>query len=223
MKRGHEYPGAFVVLEGCDGTGKSTQYRKLLVDLASRYPDKKVTEVREPGGTEIGERIRDILLDPIHTEMTLEAEFLLYSASRGQLTRQRIIPALKRNEIVLADRFYPSTWAYQGAAGGLFQKGKFEWEDFMQLQDLATSRTRPDLTAIFDVSPEIAQTRLNPLLDRMEQKGREFFEKVRAGYHDYSRRCQEKAVIISAEPPPDVVYPELHRAVFNFLDEIGYK
>lgn len=220
IERGHPYDGVFLVLDGCDGTGKSTQFRRICDDLRNQqYP---VCEVREPGGTMVGERIREILLDPIHKEMTLAAELFLYTTSRAQLTEERIEPALKRGEIVVADRFFSSTHAYQYWAGGMKDNG-LSLDTFLKIQHIATKGISADLTAIFDVTPETAATRLNPLLDRMEQKGLEFHNRVREGYFDFARVIGNRARIISTESNVDTVYEEFSRIVFDYLKSVNYR
>lgn len=212
--------GRFIVFEGPDGSGKSTQFRRL-IELC-RAQGLTVCEVREPGGTAIGERIRDILLDPIHAEMSLRCEMLLYMASRAQLVEQTIRPALARGELVLADRFISSTLAYQGAAGGLPESEIYAVGEAAcgprptrsPEAESESSKTRtpsphascwPHLTIIFDVDERTAQSRLNPLLDRMEQKGAEFHRKVRAGYLDQARRDPAHYAVINATRDPDAV------------------
>ena len=116
--------GKFIVFEGPDGSGKTTQFRRFL--RAAEASGLTVCEVREPGGTGVGEKIREVLLDHAHKDMTLTCEMLLYMASRAQLIEQKIIPALTRGELVAADRFLPSTLAYQGTAGG---NGRLTWGD----------------------------------------------------------------------------------------------
>jgi dTMP kinase len=166
--------GKFLVFEGPDGSGKSTQFRRFL--RACEAAGLTVCEVREPGGTGVGEEIRDILLDHAHKDMTLACEMLLYMASRAQLIEQKILPALKRGELVLADRFLASTLAYQGTAGGMPIK------DIQDVARVALRGCKPDLVIVFDVDQETAAKRLSPLLDRMEAKGAEFHRKVREGY-----------------------------------------
>lgn len=167
--------GRFLVFDGPDGSGKSTQL-KLFLD-AVRRAGLDVTEVREPGGTEIGEKIRDALLDHLdREEMSLRCEMLLYMASRAQLCEQVIAPALARGELVVADRFVASTYAYQGAAGGL------PIGEIAAAAEIAMRGVVPDATLIFDVDQKTAAGRLNPLLDRMEAKGAAFHAKVRQGY-----------------------------------------
>lgn len=177
-----EYPwlpalaGRFIVFEGPDGSGKSTQFRRFLG--ACQRAGVTVCEVREPGGTGVGERIRDILLDHAHKDMSLACEMLLYMASRAQLVEQRIRPALARRELVVADRFVASTLAYQGAAGGMPMK------DITDVARVALQGCRPDLIVVFDVDEPTALRRMSPLLDRMEAKGSEFHRRVRQEYLD---------------------------------------
>ena len=169
-------PGKFLVFDGPDGSGKSTQLKMFLG--AAKSAGLKVTEVREPGGTEIGEKIRDALLEHLdREEMSLRCEMLLYMASRAQLCEQVIDPALKRGDLVVADRFVSSTYAYQGAAGGI------PFAEIDQAAKIAMQGVMPDATLIFDVDQETAASRLNPLLDRMEAKGAAFHQRVREGYH----------------------------------------
>ena len=189
--------GRFVVFDGPDGSGKSTQFRRF-ADSA-RGAGLEVVEVREPGGTPIGEKIRTILLDPANAEMTVRAEMLLYMASRAQLFAQRIEPALRAGALVLADRFVSSTLAYQGAAGGMDE------DDIVAVGRVATGNHVPDLTVVFDVSTDVALSRLSPLLDRMEGKGREFHMRVRAGYLAQARRWPDRYAVVDSSVGPDAV------------------
>jgi len=159
----------------------------------------EVIEVREPGGTSVGEQVRDVLLDPANTDMTVRCEMLLYMASRAQLVEQTITPALNRGALVLADRFVASTCAYQGTAGGL------PMSEIMDVAEVATGHRMPDLTVIFDVDEATAAKRLNPLLDRMEQKGAAFHRRVRDGYHQLAKEDPEHVLLIDATAPEDVV------------------
>ncbi|TVQ78476.1 MAG: dTMP kinase [Phycisphaeraceae bacterium] len=193
--------GRFVVFDGPDGSGKSTQFHRFAT--AVRSAGVVVEETREPGGTSIGERIRDILLDPIHEEMGLRCEMMLYMASRAQLVEQKIRPSLDRGELVLADRYVSSTLAYQGAAGGLPR------DEIMAVAKAACRDAWPDLVVIFDVDERTAAGRLNPLLDRMEQKGAEFHAKVRAGYLDQARADPDGYVVVDASADPDTVFQSM--------------
>lgn len=169
--------GKFLVFDGPDGSGKSTQLSMFMT--AVRSADIPVIEVREPGGTEVGEKIRDTLLSHLSAEtMSLRCEMLLYMASRAQLCERLIAPAIAEGKLVVADRFVSSTYAYQGSAGGI---PKSEIDEAAQI---AMQGTQPDSTLIFDVDQDTAASRLNPLLDRMEAKGAAFHAKVRQGYQD---------------------------------------
>jgi dTMP kinase len=219
-------PGKFIAFEGPDGSGKTTQYRRLIqLCKQHRVP---VCEVREPGGTPIGESIRQILL---HTkdEMTLRCEMLLYMASRAQLVQERIRPALARGEFVVADRFVSSTLAYQGTAGGL------PVEDIRAVAKVALEKTFPDLVLIFDVDEQTASARINPLmagtagtttgtstresktLDRIESRGNEFHRRVRAGYQEQARHDPARHAVIDASKGPDDVWNSLCLELSNRL------
>ncbi len=201
-----ELAGRFIVFDGPDGSGKTTQFRRL-VRLARDVAGLPVCDVREPGGTAVGERVRDILLDPVHDEMDVRAEMLLYMASRAQLVAQRIRPAMEAGEVVLADRFVSSTLAYQGAAGGL------SVEEIMAVARSACGATWPDLVVVFDVDEATAASRLNPLLDRMEQKGAEFHKRVRAGYLEQAEREPERYAVVDATRSEDAVFDALVAAL----------
>jgi len=193
--------GRFIVFDGPDGSGKTTQFRRM-VELA-QHADLPVCEVREPGGTPIGEQIRDVLLDPENREMDLRCEMLLYMASRAQLIAQQIAPAMRDSKLVLADRFISSTLAYQGTAGGL------DTDQILSVGRFALGDCWPDLVVIFDVDEQTAAGRLNPLLDRMEQKGREFHRTVRRGFLDQARDNPDQYLLIDATPDAETVWGNL--------------
>lgn len=197
--------GRFIVFDGPDGSGKSTQFRRFCA--AAEQTGITVCDVREPGGTSVGERIRAILLDPIHNEMSLRCEMMLYMASRAQLVEERIRPALARGELVVADRYVSSTLAYQGAAGGL------PYSEILAVANAACGDAIPDLIVIFDVDEATAATRLNPLLDRMEQKGAEFHAKVRQGYLKQVREHPDQYATVDASKDADSVTADLFRTV----------
>ncbi len=194
--------GRFLVFDGPDGSGKTTQFHRF-----SRHVQAAggaVCEVREPGGTHIGERIRDLLLDPSTQEdVDVRCELLLFMASRAQLVAQRVRPALGRGELVLADRFISSTLAYQGAAGG------FPLPDILAVGQIALGDTWPDLTVIFDVDERTAASRLSPLLDRMELKGAEYHRKVRRGYLDQAKADPDRHLVLDATADADTVFARL--------------
>jgi dTMP kinase len=193
--------GRFIVFEGPDGSGKTTQFRRFVG--AARQVGVPVCEVREPGGTGVGERIRAILLDHAHKDMTPRCEMMLYMASRAQLVEQRILPALSAGELVAADRFLASTLAYQGAGGGLPER------DILDVARAALLGCTPDVTLIFDVDEDTAAARLNPLLDRVEAKGREFHRKVRQGYLDLARADPVHFRLIDASRSVEEVWGSL--------------
>lgn len=190
--------GRFIVFDGPDGSGKSTQFRRI-AELARRA-GVAVCEVRDPGGTAISERIREVLLDPALPEMGVRCELMMYMASRAQLVSEKIEPALDRGEMVLADRYVSSTLAYQGTAGGISK------EEIVSVARAACGKHwPPDLTVVFDVDQATAATRLNPLLDRMEQKGEAFHKRVRAGYLEQAREMSDRYAVIDATKGQDEV------------------
>jgi dTMP kinase len=188
----------FITFEGLDFSGKTTQ-AKLLVERLQLYRatgdvrQPVVHFLREPGGTAISERIRDILLDKNHPEITERDEIFLFSASRTQLVSEVILPALQRGEIVVCDRFADSTTAYQGYGRGL------DLETVRTINSIATLGTDPDLTLLVDIPvAEIKRrkTRAGLAFDRMEGSGREFYERVWSGYHEIARREPQRVVVI---------------------------
>jgi dTMP kinase len=208
--------GQFVAFDGPDGSGKSTQINRFV----ERFRTQGVTvrEVREPGGTPIGEQVRTILLDPENEGMTLPCEMLLYMASRAQLVEQEITPALARGELVIADRFVSATLAYQGTAGGI----RVDW--IQKVAEVAVAGCWPALTIILDVDDQTAAGRLNPLLDRMELKGKAFHAKVREGFLEQASTWPERYRVIDATMSEDAVETAVLEAVeHRFLHEISAK
>jgi dTMP kinase len=164
----------FIVLDGPDGCGKSTQTKMLAQWVGEQ--GVKVETFRDPGTTEIGEKIRQILLSTEHDTMSTRTELLLYMAARAQLWAEKIKPALSADKCVIVDRWLSSTCAYQGYAGG------FGIEKVIAIATDSLERAWPDLTIILDVDLKTAATRLKSQLDRMEQKGAEYHQKVREGF-----------------------------------------
>jgi len=203
--------GAFVVFDGPDGSGKSTQHKRFGRAVAAA--GLEVCDVREPGGTHFGERIRATLLEHADEEMSVRCEMLLYMASRAQLVEQRIRPALERGACVLADRFVSSTLAYQGTAGGLPP------EEINAVARIACGGVRPDLVVIFDLDEHAAAARLSPLLDRMEAKGRAFHARVRRGYLAQAEAEPARHLVVDASAEPDAVYAELVAGLTERLPE----
>jgi dTMP kinase len=190
--------GLFITFEGTEGSGKSTQIALVAKRLRSR--GHTVRELREPGGTPIGEEIRHTLKhSKDNAAMTPEAELLLMNASRAQLVREVIRPALARGEIVLCDRFYDSTFAYQGYGRQL------DLKMVRAVVEIATGGTCPDLTLLLLVSQEVSEQRqkarqssLPSLLDRMEQAGRDFFARVAEGYRKLAAEEPGRVRVIDA-------------------------
>ena len=168
--------GKFVTFEGCEGSGKSTQIRLLSEKLTSLGIDFILT--REPGGSDIAEQIRAIILDGKNTAMCDECEALLYAASRVQHLKQTVEPALAAGKLVICDRFVDSSLAYQGYARGLGE------EYIEEINSIALKNYAPDLTVFLNISPEDAFVRKHGADegDRMEQQGIEFHKKVYKGY-----------------------------------------
>ena len=168
--------GRFIVLDGPDGAGKSTQVR--LLEGVMSQQGVKVLAVRDPGGTAIGEKIRRILLDERNGAMSVRCEALLYMASRAQLYHEQIATALQEQQCVICDRWVSSTYAYQAVAGGVGS------ETVLQLAETGLERCWPDLTVIIDLASSIGLGRLSGAPDRMEQKKPEFHERVREAFRE---------------------------------------
>lgn len=192
-----------VSFEGIDGTGKSTQIAKVKEWLLQEGWEVLVS--REPGGTELGEAIRSILLDPRWKNMTARAEFFLYSASRSQHVEEVIRPHLEKPKgVVVLDRFADSSTAYQGGGREL------GIETIEQINPFATYGLFPALTFVLDVSYEVSvQRRAGQEADRLEKNAHDFFERTRAAYHELCKRHPERMVLINAEKSPDEVFAEI--------------
>lgn len=201
--------GRFLVFEGPDGSGKTTQFNRFVA--RAKDAGLAVCDVREPGGTAIGERIRAILLDNACDEMSVRCEMLLYMASRAQLVAERLLPAQARGELVVADRFVHSTVAYQGAAGGISR------EDIRKVADVVLAEVHPDLVLIFDVDEATAASRITGARDRMESKDIAFRARVREGYLEQARLDPERCVVVSGADEPDAVERETLDAVRSRL------
>jgi dTMP kinase len=197
----------FIVIDGPDGCGKTTQ-TKLLVDWLKRE-GVAVETFREPGGTAIGEKIRQILLNPEHIAMNTETEVMLYMAARVQLWQEKITPALKQNKCVILDRWLSSTCAYQGFAGG------FGIERVIKIAEESLERPWPDLTIILDIDLETASKRLKQGLDRMERKGDSYHKKVREGFLKLAEG-RKNFVIINATDDIETV----HKQVTTIVEKV---
>ena len=201
-----KFAGKFIVLDGPDGCGKSTQ-TELLADWLGRQ-GVGVERFRDPGTTAIGEKIRQILLDPEHDRMDTRTELLLYMAARAQLWAEKIKPAFDAGKCVLLDRWLSSTCAYQGYAG------EFGIDKVIAIATDSLERAWPDLTIIVDVDLETAFSRLGKKLDRMEQKGKDYHQKVREGFLKLADG-RENFVVVDACGEVEAV----HRAVVKVMAE----
>ncbi|WP_296271306.1 dTMP kinase [Pseudomonas sp. UBA6323] len=184
--------GLFITLEGPEGAGKSTNREYLAERLRERGIDVLLT--REPGGTPLAERIRELLLEPSDEPMAADTELLLVFAARAQHLQQVIRPALARGSVVLCDRFTDATYAYQGGGRGL------SIERIAQLEQFVQAELRPDLTLIFDLPVEIglARAAARGRLDRFEQEGRGFFEAVRQAYLQRVAQAPQRYRVLDA-------------------------
>jgi len=209
--------GKFVVFDGPDGCGKSTQLQMLVARLEEQ--GAKVRRLREPGGTAIGDQIRKLLLSPEHDDMDVHCEMLLYMASRAQLVHEQIQPALSSRECVLSDRFASSTLAYQGGGGGM------DLQQILEVAESAVNNHWPHLTLVFDLEIDQAMARLNPLLsdtaglfqDRIEQRNRDYFQRVRQNYLWQVKQWPERYRIIDASKTVPAVEKQVLKTLTDFF------
>jgi dTMP kinase len=196
--------GPFISLDGLDGTGKSTQCQ-LLADWLRRR-GFTVTECVDPGGTAIGDVLRDLLLHH-RQEMSLPCEALLFMASRAQLTAEIIQPALDAGQAVVSDRYLLANVVYQGHAGGL------EPELLWQVGHLATGGLEPDLTVVLDLPVQVAQGRRTGAPDRMESRALAYHEKVRGGFRAEAERRPERIRVVDASQSVEAVHYAIREVV----------
>jgi dTMP kinase len=196
----------FITFEGVDGAGKSTHLAWFADALRQRGYDVVVT--REPGGTPLGEQLREILLNQT---MSIGTEALLMFAARLEHIEQVIKPALRAGKCVISDRFSDASFAYQGGGRGM------DWEKLRQLEQWVHPDLQPDLTLFFDVPVEVARRRLsnNISLDRFEQEQDDFFERVRAGYHKRILQNPQRYVVIDAAQTLDEVQHKLEEIILT--------
>jgi len=203
----------FVTFEGPEGSGKSSQISRLVVFLEKQ--GYSVYATREPGGTFIGDQIRDCLHDVANTDMVAATEFLLYSASRAQLMREMISPALESGKVVLCDRYSDSSIAYQGYGRGL------DLDDLATITRFATCELTPDLTFLLDIDVERGLSRRiagKAEMNRLDLEEIAFHQRVRDGYHQLSRLEPERWCIVDAARAVDVVQAELQEIILARLE-----
>jgi dTMP kinase len=213
--------GRFITFEGSEGCGKSTQVRLLAERLAAL--GRRVRTLREPGGTPIGEEIRHTLKHSHNNAaMTAEAELLLMNASRAQIVREVIRPALAAGEIILCDRFYDSTTAYQGYGRQL------DLENVKAVIEFAVGETKPDLTLFLHVPAEVSaerlrsrQTNLPFVRDRIEEADQKFFERVAHGFGVIAATEPQRVKFINGAQPVEVVCANIWEMVQPLLPPVG--
>jgi dTMP kinase len=210
--------GKFIVFDGGEGCGKSTQAR-MMRDRLER-DGAAVQLVHDPGYTDIGEKIRAILLNPDHTDMAMRCEMLLYMAARAQMMAEVILPALEAGKVVLSDRFVSSTLAYQLGGDGLSA------DEIMRVADIAIKGRWPDLTIVLDLPTEASMARVKPKfslfpddplagkkMDRIERRPAEYHQRVRQNYLAQAKADPVRYRIIRADRTPEVVHEDVWQNV----------
>lgn len=200
--------GVFVTFEGIDGSGKTTQARMLCEALGSQ-----AVAVREPGGTQLGERVRELLADPV-IEASPAAEAFLFATARAQLVSEVVRPALERGQVVVCDRFIDSSLAYQGAGRGI------GIEEVARINRLATDGLVPDLTVLLWIEPDRAATRTSDADDRFERDGIELQRKVLKAYEQLAADEPNRFVCIAADKAPGEIHAEVIQA-FAHIQAMG--
>jgi dTMP kinase len=205
--------GTFITVEGPDGAGKTTVLNMIAEELAAEgYP---IVQTREPGGSPIAEKIRQIILDKKHTEMDPRTEALLYAAARRQHLIEKIIPALEKGNIVLCDRFIDASIVYQGFAR------KIGIDEVLKINRFAIENTMPDLTIYFDIEPEIGLERIQKHrqgeMNRLDLETMEFHKMVREGYLQLLDRFPDRIKKIMADRPVEEVKTEAKKLILSLL------
>jgi dTMP kinase len=201
--------GFFITFEGSEGCGKSTQISLLAASLRAAGRDPLL--IREPGGTPAGESIRHLLQHaPEGENLVPEAELLLFAASRAQLVREKILPALEAGRVVISDRFFDSTTVYQGVAR------RIPADQTARINSFAIGGCLPDVTFLLDLDRKTSLERMHAgkrSLDRIERESEEFFDAVRAGYLKLALENPDRIVLIDASRPADALAKEIQSAI----------
>ncbi|HWL14708.1 MAG TPA: dTMP kinase [Opitutus sp.] len=202
--------GKLISFEGSEGSGKSTQISRLAARL--QKDGREVLSTREPGGTEIGEQIRSIIVHNSRgDEMCAETELLLFAAARAQLVREVMVPALNRGAIVLTDRYLDSSTVYQGVGRNLGA------DPVAQINRFAVGNVMPDLTIVMDVPTDVSLARIRQratdLPDRMERENIDFYEKIREGYLVLAKGMADRFIVIDGTQTPDAIEKKIWAAV----------
>lgn len=207
----------FITFEGPDGSGKSTVIKEIYQRLINEKYDILLT--REPGGTPIAEKIRNVILDNENTALDARAEALLYAASRRQHLVEKIWPALKEGKIVLCDRYLDSSLAYQGGGRDLGV------ENILNINLFATENTYPDLTLFFNVSPEVGLSRVSQdkkrVADRLDNESSNFHDKVYETFVELTKKYKERIVVIDASLPLNEVIENTYKVLKEKLNELS--
>ncbi len=205
--------GAFITFEGIEGAGKSSNisYAEMLLKKSG----KPVVLTREPGGTQLGEALRELLLGHQHEGMSFKAELLMMFAARAQHLDAKIIPAIDRGEWVICDRFTDATYAYQGGGRHL------DTAAISTLETLVQREFRPDLTILLDLPVALGLERAGKrsMPDRFEQEQLDFFERVRAAYLQIAERDPQRVKVVDASLPLEQVQPQIKSVLSTFLDQ----
>jgi len=208
--------GLFITIEGVEGSGKTTQLRLLIDYLESM--DLPVTETREPGGTQIGEMIRGILLSPSNSGISAETELLLYLGCRADHVERLIRPAIERGEMVISDRYADATIAYQGFGRGL------DVDRIRKLNEVATDGLLPDITVLLDLDAKTGLARVagrseEGVTDRLESEELEFHERVREGYRHVAACEPARVKTVQADGEIEVVQENIRSIISEFLSK----
>ncbi|MDY4001288.1 MULTISPECIES: dTMP kinase [Streptococcus] len=208
--------GLIISFEGPDGAGKTTVINRLLPILSEKL-NRSIVSTREPGGVDIAERIRDVILDVNHTSMDDKTELLLYMAARRQHFVEKVLPALKSGKLVLIDRFIDSSVAYQGSGRGL-DKQVISW-----LNDFATDSRKPDLTLYFDIDSETGLARIaknaEREINRLDLEKLEMHQRVRQGYLELAELEKSRVVTIDASQNLEQVVADALKEILDCLSE----
>ena len=200
--------GLFITFEGADGSGKSTQLK-----MAAEFFQNKGYEVittRDPGGTPLGQKIREILLHH-DGKVASYCELFLYLADRAQHVEEIIVPAIEEGKVILCDRYIDSSVAYQGYARGL------DIDEISMLNNIVTKSLVPNLTFVFDVSTEVAEQRVGETKDRLESEAKEFHQKVRFGFLDLAKKFPDRIKVIDANQEIEKVHSDVIKILENHL------
>ncbi|RAV08483.1 dTMP kinase [Paenibacillus contaminans] len=205
--------GLFITIEGGEGAGKTSMIGRIQALLSQK--GRTVVTTREPGGIRIAERIREVLLNPMHTEMDERTEALLYAAARRQHLVEKVTPALERGDIVLCDRFIDSSLAYQGYARGL------GIEEVYTINKFAIGGLMPDVTFFLDLAPEVGLARIRSNdgreVNRLDLEKLDFHRLVREGYLELTRRFPERIVKVDADRTQDEVFADIKAVLERHL------